>query len=184
MSIPLIFLAALCLSIDAFTISFTGGILTKKQKLKSAFLIGMYFCIIQTSAAALGYFLGSKLEGYIVEYSSIFAIGLLIFIGVRMIFQYIKERKEIDYKVKELSSRYFPILALLVSFDELATGISFGLFQVNFVEVLIILGITFFITAFTGILIGRKLGLILKKRADLIGGLMFILIAIVNIFKA
>lgn len=182
MSIFVIFLAALGLSIDGFTVSFTGGILTKRQKLKSAFSIGMYFCVVQTTVAALGWFLGSKFKGYIAEYSSLFAIGLLIFIGVRMIFQYIKERKEEDYESKELDNKFFPILALLVSFDELAAGVSFGLFQVNIVEVLVILAVTFFITAFTGILIGRKLGLILKKKADLIGGLMFISIALVNIF--
>lgn len=184
MSILVIFLVALGLSIDAFTISFTGGILTKRQKLKNAFAVGMYFCIVQTTVAAFGWFLGSRFEGYISEYSSLFAIGLLIFIGVRMIFQYIKERKEVDYEAKELDNKFFPVLALLVSFDELATGASFGLFQVNIAEVLVILGITFFITAFTGILIGRKLGLMLKKKADLMGGLMFILIALVNIFKA
>ncbi|MBI6875362.1 manganese efflux pump MntP family protein [Clostridium aciditolerans] len=182
MSIFVIFLAALGLSIDGFTLSFTGGILTKKQKLKSAFYIGIYFCVVQTTVAALGWFLGSKFKGYIAEYSSLFAIGLLLFIGVRMIFQYIKERKEANYESKELDHKFFPILALLVSFDELAAGVSFGLFQVNIVEVLVILAITFFITAFTGILIGRKLGLILKEKADLIGGLMFIAIALVDIF--
>lgn len=183
MSILVIFLAALGLSIDAFTISFTSGILTKRQKLKSAFVTGMYFCIVQTTVAALGWFLGVKFKGYIAEFSSFFAIGVLIFIGVRMIFQYVKERKDMNYESKELDNKFFPLLALLVSFDELAAGVSFGLFQVNIVEILIILGITFFITAFAGILIGRKLGLILKKKADLLGGIMFILIALVNIFK-
>lgn len=182
MSIFVIFLAALGLSVDGFTISFTGGILTKKQKLKNAFNIGMYFCIVQTSLAALGWFIGSRFDGYIAEYSNIFAIGLLIFIGLRMIFQYIKERKEKNFEGKELNNKFFPILALLISIDELAAGVSFGLFQVNVVEVLVILAITFFATSFTGILIGRKLGIILKKKADLIGGLLFLAIALVNIF--
>lgn len=183
MNIFVIFLAALGLSIDTFTISFTGGILTKRQKFESAFIIGMYFCIVQTAVAAFGWFLGSTFKGYIADYSSIFAIGLLLFIGVRMIFQYIKERKEEYSEAEELDNRFFPILALLVSFDELAAGVSLGLLQVNISEVLLVLSVTFFITAFTGILIGRKLGLILKKKADLIGGLMFIIIALVNILN-
>lgn len=183
MSILVIFLAALGLSIDAFTISFTGGILTKKQKLKSAFVIGLYFGTVQTAVAAFGWFLGDKFKGYIAEFSEMFAIGLLLFIGLRMIFQYIKERKEADYEAKELNSKFFPLLAVLVSVDELAAGVSFSLFNANIAEVLIIFGATFFITAFVGILVGRKLGLILKRKADLIGGLMFILLALVNILK-
>lgn len=183
MSIFVIFLAAIGLSIDGFTVSFTGGILTRSQKLKNAFIIGMYFCVAQTTVAALGFFLGSRFEGYIAEYSSFLAIGLLLFIGIRMIVQYINERKEENYETKELNSKFFPILALLISFDELATGVSFGLFQVNIIEVLSILAITFFITAFSGILLGQKFGLMLKKKADLAGGLIFLLIALVNILK-
>jgi len=44
MSIPVIFLAALGLSIDAFTISFTGGILTLKKK--ADLIGGLLFILI------------------------------------------------------------------------------------------------------------------------------------------
>jgi manganese efflux pump family protein len=180
MNVLSLFLVAIGLSVDAFTISFTGGILTKKQKIKNALKIGIYFSVIQTSVAAFGWFLGVNTKNLLAEFGQVVSIGLLALIGVRMIFQYIKELKEEE--TKELSPKFFPLLALLVSFDELAAGISFGLSEVNIIETLVVLAITFFITSFIGILLGRKIGLVLKKKADLIGGIMFLVISALSIF--
>jgi manganese efflux pump family protein len=174
-----LFLIAIGLSVDAFTISFTGGILTKKQRIKNAIKIALYFAVIQTTVAAFGWFLGVNTKNFLAGFGEIVSSILLGLIGIRMIFQYIKERNEEE--TKELSDKFFPLLALLVSFDELAAGISFGLSDINIFQTLIVLAITFFVTTFAGVLIGRKIGLVLKKRADLIGGIIFLILAAMNI---
>lgn len=186
-------LIAFGLSIDSFTISLTGGMLTKREKIKSAVRISSILAVVQTGIATLGWVLGFQIEDFLSSFSSWFGVGLLSFVGIRMIYLYFRENKKDknnkdekdneDDDSKMFSSKLVPLLALLISFDELAVGISLALLNVPFWEVLSTLFLVIFSMSFVGILIGRKIGLLLKKKADLICGILFIIIAIANLIE-
>ncbi|MEE0933443.1 MAG: manganese efflux pump, partial [Clostridium sp.] len=68
------------------------------------------------------------------------------------------------------------------SIDALAVGISFAFLNVNIVSSSLIIGLITFIVCFIGVIAGKKIGGIFKDYAELIGGIILILIGI-NIFN-
>lgn len=85
--------------------------------------------------------------------------------------------------IEELSNRELTSLAIATSIDALAVGISFAFLNVNIVLSSIIIGIiTAFVVCFIGVIAGKKISGLFKDYAELIGGIILILIGI-NIFN-
>ena len=82
----------------------------------------------------------------------------------------------------EISNKELTTLAIATSIDALAVGISFAFLNVNIVSSSLIIGIITFIVCFIGVIAGKKIGAIFKDYAELIGGIILILIGI-NIFN-
>ena len=82
----------------------------------------------------------------------------------------------------ELSNKELTTLAIATSIDALAVGISFAFLNVNIVFSSLIIGLITFIVCFIGVIAGKKIGGIFKDYAELIGGIILILIGI-NIFN-
>ena len=70
------------------------------------------------------------------------------------------------------------ILAIATSIDELAVGITFAFLQTNIVLAVTVIGIITFIMSLIGVKIGNTFGNKYEKKAELIGGLILILIGI------
>lgn len=69
-------------------------------------------------------------------------------------------------------------LALSVSLDALAAGFSMGMMDVDLVKLSVILGMVIFCIAVAGLGLGRRFGRIIGKRAEIVGGLVLILLGI------
>ena len=82
----------------------------------------------------------------------------------------------------ELSNKELTTLAIATSIDALAVGISFAFLNVNIVSSSLIIGLITFIVCFIGVIAGKKIGGIFKDYAELIGGIILIIIGI-NIFN-
>ena len=84
--------------------------------------------------------------------------------------------------VYDISNKELTTLAIATSIDALAIGISFAFLNVNIISSSLIIGIITFILCFIGVIAGRKVGGVFKDYAELIGGVILILIGI-NIFN-
>jgi manganese efflux pump family protein len=60
----------------------------------------------------------------------------------------------------------------------MAVGFGLGMLDVDLVVLCAVLGVVIFIIAVIGLLLGRKLGVIIGHRAELVGGLVLILMGI------
>ena len=90
-----------------------------------------------------------------------------------------KEREFDNMKRKEeLSAKNLTVLAIATSIDALAVGVSFAFLGISIVQTIIIIGIITFILCFLGVIIGEKLGDIFKNYAEIVGGVILILIGI------
>jgi putative Mn2+ efflux pump MntP len=177
-----VFLVALGLSMDVFAVSITSGMVTNKLKVKEAIKMGAYYALFQSIAPIIGWGIGVQLRNYLMSISSYIAFGILMIIGIKMLAEALVEKNEVK-EFKNFSYRAFPLVALAVSFDEIAAGLSFAFLKVSIIEVVLIIGVTTFVVTFIGVLVGRKFGAMLKKKSGLVGGVIFILIGLQRLLE-
>lgn len=165
---------SVALAMDAFSISICKGLTINKFSLKLTLECGLWFGIFQGLMPIIGYFFGKQFESFITNIDHWIAFGLLLLIGINMIRGALKDENE-DFSDKNNFKMMF-LLAIATSIDALAVGISFAFLQVNIWKSSSIIGATTFIFCFAGASIGNYLGNKFSKKAEIIGGIILILI--------
>ena len=169
------------LSMDAFAVSICKGLSMRKVNKKQCLVIGLFFGGFQALMPFIGWVLGSQFEQYITSIDHWIAFILLGFIGGKMVVEAIREKDEAvevgkmdpPFDFKEMF-----ILAIATSIDALAVGITFAFLQVPIVEAVSIIGITTFVISVIGVYVGNFFGNRYKKKAELAGGIILILIGL------
>ncbi|MBQ5321313.1 MAG: manganese efflux pump [Oscillospiraceae bacterium] len=167
-----IFLSGIGLSMDAFAVSVTNGLICKKVRVRDAIKIGLFFGIAQGLMPLIGYFLGKTFASYVERFDHWIAFLLLAFIGGKMIIDVFSGEEEKGFN---LDFKSLFIQAIATSIDALVLGVTFSsLGDINiFSAVLLIAGITFTFCVL-GTYLGRFVGEKLGKYALLAGGIILI----------
>ena len=188
--IALIF-TGFALSMDAFAVSITKRMTIKNLKKSTAVKMALAFGIFQGGMPLLGWALGISFESYIKSIDHWIAFILLGFIGFNMIKGFFDDRKEKDASslefssttdIDDLSNKEIIMLAVATSIDALAVGISFAFLNVNIILAASIICIITFLVCVVGVFVGNKVGDIFNGYAELVGGIILILIGF-NIFN-
>ncbi len=200
MNIITILLTAFALAMDAFAVSVTKGMTLKKLNKGIAIKIALFFGVFQAAMPLIGWMLGISFQSYIKAIDHWIALILLSILGGKMIFEFYDNRKEEGIEKEdaesevsttledeeknknELSNKELTTLAIATSIDALAVGISFAFLNVNIVFSSLIIGLITFTVCFIGVIAGKKIGGVFKDYAELIGGIILIIIGI-NIFN-
>ena len=166
---------------DAFAVSICKGLSMRKVNKKQCLVIGLFFGGFQALMPFIGWVLGSQFEQYITSIDHWIAFILLGFIGGKMVVEAIREKDEaveIGKMDPPLDLKEMFILAIATSIDALAVGITFAFLQVPIVEAISIIGITTFVISVIGVYVGNFFGNRYKKKAELAGGMILILIGL------
>lgn len=166
---------AFALAMDSFTVSISSGAILKKIKIQNALLVGAYFGLFQSLMFILGYMGGDNLRNYIDSYDHWIALGLLVFIGGKMIFETLGKNNGQTFSLK---NKTLFILAIATSIDALGVGLSFAFLNKSIIFPSITIGGLAFILSGFGLYLGKILKQVLKKKAELIGGIILIVIGI------
>lgn len=169
------------LSMDAFAVSICKGLSMRKVNKKQCLVIGLFFGGFQALMPFIGWILGSQFEQYITSIDHWIAFILLGFIGGKMVVEAIREKDEaveVGKMDPPLDLKEMFILAIATSIDALAVGITFAFLQVPIVEAISIIGITTFVISVIGVYVGNFFGNRYKKKAELAGGMILILIGV------
>lgn len=167
-------LISIALSMDAFSVSICKGLTMKYKFKRNSLIIAISFSFFQMLMPLIGYFLGSNLNDYFISFNHIIAFVLLSVIGFNMI----KESYH-DEKVNEgLSIKELLMLSIATSIDAMAVGITFSFFSVNLVIAILMIGISAFVFSIIGVNIGKLIGKNFEKKAQIIGGIVLILIGV------
>ena len=188
--IALIF-TAFALSMDAFAVSITKGMTIKNLKKSTALKMALAFGVFQGGMPLLGWALGISFESYIKSIDHWIAFILLGFIGFNMIKGFFDDRKEgkeseLEFSATadehDLSNKEIIMLAVATSIDALAVGISFAFLNVSIIPAASIICIITFLVCVVGVFVGNKVGDIFNGYAELVGGVILILIGF-NLFN-
>lgn len=177
MSFISIFLIALALSMDAFSVAMALGAAGRKVPSIAVIRLATAFGIFQFVMPILGWLLGKTVVSYISDYDHWIAFALLTIVGIRMIKEYFnKDKKE---RTKDPTKGWsLLMLSIATSIDALAVGVSFAFFDVNIYYASAVIGIVCFIITALGMIFGKKLSMLLGKKAVLLGGIVLIAIGI------
>ena len=162
------------LAMDAFAVSVCKGLSMKKINLKNALIIALYFGIFQAVMPIIGYMLGTTFSSFVESVDHWIAFILLSIIGGNMIKESTDNEEEkrndkVDFKTMIL-------LGVATSIDALAVGVTFAFFKTNILLSVTIIGIVTFILSIIGVIIGNKFGDKFQNKAELIGGIILIII--------
>lgn len=169
-----VFILAIALSMDAFAVSVGLGSKRTKNTSSLAIIAAIYFGLFQALMPAVGFFGGKGVLGWIEGYAHWIAFFLLILIGGKMIYESIVEGIEED--IKQITHKVMLILAIATSIDAMAAGFTLNLLKVNPLIACSIIGATTFIFSWVGVLVGAKSGTWLESKAELLGGIILIVI--------
>ena len=164
------------LAMDAFAVSICKGLSMKKIDWKKAIIIALYFGIFQALMPVLGYFLGSTFSSFVQSVDHWIAFILLAIIGGNMIKDSTDD--EVEKRNDKVDVKTMLLLAIATSIDALAVGVTFAFFEVNLLLSISIIGIITFVLSFLGVIIGNKFGDKFQNRAELVGGIVLIIIGL------
>ena len=193
-----ILLLAIALSMDAFAVSITDGLIYQDMNKKKALFIALTFGIMQGLMPLIGYWLVELVEFLVNEGSAgeagnimsqvvvWTAFALLMFIGIKMIIEGIKEFKKPleEKKTKLFSYKEVLLFGIATSIDALGSGVALHSGLSNNVTIFIhisIIVVTTFIISLLGVLLGNKIEKLFKGKTEItsiVGGCILLVLAI------
>lgn len=189
MSLIEIILIGIGLAMDAVAVSMTNGMVCKNLKTKDYVLMVLFFALFQAIMPLIGYFAGGLFAEIISKYAGIVIFLILGIIGGKMIkegWEHMREqraagnRKVCDTGLaqKKLTFSVLIFQSIATSIDAFAVGVGFSAMRV---DILLAVSIIAFVTAdlvALAIVMGRKFGDILGSRAEVLGGIILVIIGI------
>ncbi len=161
---------------DAFEVSVCKGLAMPKCTFKKAAIVGLWFGGFQALMPAIGYVLGAQFQETIASIDHWIAFVLLALIGGNMIHEALdNDEEEAD---ASLDVKTMFLLAVATSIDALAIGITFAFLKVNIIPAVCFIGIVTFIISFAGVKIGNVFGVRYKNKAEIVGGVILILLGL------
>ena len=171
-----LFILAVGLSMDAFSVSVCKGLAMPKITVKKAAVVGIWFGGFQALMPALGYLLGSQFKDSITAIDHWIAFILLGIIGGNMIREACSGECEKENDSLDIKTMF--LLAVATSIDALAVGITFAFLKVNIAAAVSFIGVTTFVISAAGVKIGNIFGTKYKSKAELAGGIILILLGL------
>ncbi|HKJ99086.1 MAG TPA: manganese efflux pump MntP family protein [Desulfotignum sp.] len=166
-------LIALGMGMDASAVCLAASAAGYANDARAVFRLSFHFGLFQFLFPLLGWFLGLGLLVFIQGVSHWVAFGLLLFVGGRMVKSGMDSSEEAHPKDPSRGMTMV-LLSVAVSIDALAVGLSLAMLEVNIWYPAIVIGLVTSAMSLAAIRIGRRLGALLGKRMEIVGGLVLI----------
>ncbi|MBC7514017.1 MAG: manganese efflux pump MntP [Herminiimonas sp.] len=167
-------LLALAMSTDAFAAAVGKGSTLQNPQWREALRTGLIFGTIEAITPLIGWALGSLAADYVSTWDHWIAFGLLTILGVRMIRAGLHGSGNDTEKPLQHSFWLLAITGFATSIDAMAVGVGLAFLDVNIYPIAVAIGFTTFVMVTIGVMVGKVLGAIAGKRAEIAGGILLI----------
>ncbi len=175
MNLSATILLAFGMSMDAFAASIGKGATLHKPKFSEAVRTGLIFGAIETLTPLVGWGLGMLASQFILEWNHWIAFILLVFLGGRMIVEGFRDDSDEACEAPHRHGFWLLVTtAFATSLDAMAVGVGLAFLQVSIVTTALAIGWATFIMSTLGMMVGRFIGPLLGKRAEILGGIVLI----------
>jgi len=170
-------LLSIGLAMDAFSVAIVAGFGLGKIKTLDSIKVSITFGLAHIMMPILGWALGSTVVDLIQQWDHWLAFVLLAIVGGKMIKEGYEDSVEtISSDILGFSSLI--MFTLAVSIDALAVGLSFSLQEMSIWIPSLYMGIGTLFFTFIGLNIGNKTGQQFGKKAQIMGGIVLIIIGL------
>lgn len=174
-----LFLVATGLSMDSFAVSLMSGAVLRPFRWGKVLKIALFLAVFQGAMPVLGWFLGVGFQQYIQTYDHWVAFVLLLILGGKMVVEgWPRKGEEKLYTFDPSGTKSLLGLSVATSIDALAVGISFAMLDMKMGLPAAIITATTFLFSLAGQYIGHRFGRRLRSGAEVLGGVILILIGV------
>lgn len=174
-----IWLLAVSLAMDCFTVSVAAGIIQRRWQGRTVIVMAFAFGLFQAMMPLIGWMGTRYLSGVVEAYDHWIAFCLLAYIGGKMIWDGFKGGDECHH-FDPSRLRVVLTLAVATSIDALAVGISFACIGMsNWEEMwnpIMIIGLTSFVLSIAGYGLGVACGKRMRFSVEPLGGVILVAI--------
>lgn len=168
-------LLALAMSTDAFAAAVGKGTALQKPRWSEALRTGAIFGVIEAVTPLIGWALGLSAANYVKDWDHWIAFVLLGGLGLRMVFAgFKKPEAEEPEKPDRHGFWLLAVTGFATSIDAMAVGVGLAFLDVSILPVAAAIGFTTFVMVTIGVMVGRVLGDVAGKRAEIVGGIVLI----------
>lgn len=171
------------MSTDAFAAAVGKGAALHKPHWREALRTGLIFGVIEGLTPIIGWALGQVAAPYVSAWDHWIAFVLLSLLGLRMIRAGLAA-PEAD--VAKPASHSFWVLAITgfaTSIDAMVVGVGLAIMGADIVVTAAAIGFSTFVMVTIGVMLGRVLGVIAGRRAEIVGGILLIGIGCVILYE-
>ena len=175
-------ITAIALSMDAFAVAICKGLATGNVKPRHMALTGAWFGGFQGLMPLIGFFVGSLFAVYVRSFDHWIAFALLLIIGANMIKEAVTGGDECECEGSCGLKSPFAVgtmftMAVATSIDALAVGINYAFLLQGYEIIFAVasIGVITFILSGIGVKIGAVFGAKYKSVAELVGGIVLVL---------
>ena len=169
-------LIAIGVSMDAFAVSIAKGLATQRLRPRHYASVALWFGGFQALMPLLGYFAGYKFSSAVESFDHWIAFVLLSIIGGKMLYDTLSACDDEEGECSNFGFKTMLVLAVATSIDALAIGVSLAFLKVNIWTAVLFIGLTTALFSAFGLRLGNIFGYRYKRRAEITGGVVLILI--------
>lgn len=166
------------LAMDAFSVAVAVGVTLGAVTPRHTFRLAFHFGLFQFLMPAIGWLAGLTLQRYISALDHWVAFALLTYVGGHMIWSAVRGEEEEIRRGDPTRGLSLVILSIATSIDALAVGFSLALIRVEVWGPGVVIGLVAAMMTASGLHLGQRLGRVLQKRAEVVGGLVLIAIGL------
>ncbi|HOP67288.1 MAG TPA: manganese efflux pump MntP family protein [Methanoregulaceae archaeon] len=170
-----ILVIAVILALDCFAVAIAAGSSRVSDKGRLALLLAIPFGFFQFAMTIAGWAAGARTVSFISGFDHWAAFCILAVIGGKMVYE--GYRNDVE-RVPVYNAPTIIMLSLATSIDALGAGLSLAFLGGHIGTSSVIIGLTSFVFAFAGVLLGRRLGEHLGKSMEIIGGIVLLVIGL------
>lgn len=183
MTITALIFLALAMSTDAFAAALGKGAAMQKPRFLQALRIGLLFGCIEAITPMIGWLLGHFASKWISEWDHWLAFFLLLGLGGHMIWVGLHGGDEEEETPAGQGVLALALTAVATSIDAMAVGVGLAFINVNIFYAALAIGTATTVMVTIGVMLGRLLGAAIGKKAEIIGGVILILVGATILYE-
>ena len=173
-----ILLICIGLSMDNMAVAVAASCSKKDYSANTSLKTALIFCLTGFVCLLGGWYGAFYLAKYISAWDHWLSFLILSYIGGKMLLASLKEQQNNPSSYNLTETKTLIILALATNIDVFAVGLTLSLYKTSLLMPLVLLCVCIIFFTLLGFYMGKKMGLIFGKKAELAGGLILIIIGI------
>lgn len=173
-----VILLGIALAMDSLAVSIVNGIKYSNYTKKDMFIASLSFGVFQGLMPLIGYLVFTPFIKYVEKIDHWIVLILLGYIGIGMIKESFEKQEDIKEKSEKFTLKVLLIESIATAIDALSVGIELPNLVLNPYLSCLVICLCTFVICLIGHSLGKKIAMILKNKALLLGGIILIAIGI------